>query len=67
MNTPGIYLGPDKYLTLREVAAMIDKSTMTVYRYIKAGKLPQPTDAGLFKETEVIEYRTRPRQKPVAD
>ena len=55
----GTLYGNEKYLTRAEVAAMIRKSEKTVKNYVKAGKLPKPTDSGLFNEVEVIEYRTR--------
>lgn len=63
-KTPGILLGQDRYLTRAEVAAMIRKSEDTVKRYVVAGKLPKPTDTGLFKEVDVIAYYTRTTEAP---
>ncbi len=55
----GILLGQDRYLTISEMAHKLRKCEETIRRWVKAGKLPKPTDAGLFKEVDVIEYMTR--------
>ena len=58
-ETPGILLGGEKYLTITEVAVLVHRCEMTVYRYVKARKLPKPNNMKLFKESEVLEYMTR--------
>lgn len=59
----GILLGQDRYLTIAQVGNLIKKSEATVYRYIKAGKLPKPTVSGLFRKIDVIAYYTASKIK----
>ncbi len=57
--SPGIILNNKKYLRNRDIRDRFNIKQYTVRRWVAAGKLPRPSDGGLYDEVDVIEYMTR--------